>query len=218
MEYSFKIILLGDYSCGKSSILKQYTDGVFENIYTSTIGVDFGKKEIYDDEHNIYKLLIWDTAGLDKFQVIIQSYFRNIAAGVLIFDLSNTNTFKSINKWKELLFKNVSDDRIDDFPLILVGNKCDLEKSREVELCEINKLIDELNCIYIECSAKNNINIEKIFDELLKQLLSKLKQKLITADNDTTFKYGIKIQSLKKKHSFTICKRKQNEKKCCIIQ
>ena len=217
MEYSFKIILLGDYGTGKSSLLKQYTEGVFENIYTSTIGVDFGKKEISKD-NNIYKLLIWDTAGLDKFKVIIQSYFRNLAAAVLIFDITNHKSFQSVLKWKDLLLTNLSPERMEHFPLILVGNKSDLEKCREVDLSEINSLIDNLNCNYIECSAKNNLNVEKIFDELLKQLLHKLNQNLINVNDDKTFKYGIKIQPLKKSFSYSLSQKKINDKKCCIIQ
>lgn len=263
MEYTFKLILLGDYSSGKTSILNRFSDNSFDNDYRSTIGVDFVRKEILhdkisgdfklvpktketylnkdfnslknellgknkysykqykdlikknNDETNIkYKLCIWDTSGQDKFSFIIKAYYRNISAAILVFDLTNTKSFESIESWhKDLMDKMENTASV--LPIILVGNKCDLHKSRVITAEQCMNLANKLNCTYIETSAKENINIEKVFTIAVKELVTSINNEMLIPNNNN----GITISNTRTEEivNFEVNANKNKKYKCCYI-
>ena len=225
MEYKLKIIILGDYSSGKTSIVKRIKDESFYDAYTSTIGVDYIKKsfehrELFNDimtfedgtasyeiskqdrlnnfkpsdlrfkkYHNLldkthkndtnYSLAIWDTSGQEKFTTITSAYFRRVSGCVLVFDITNFKSFKSVESWHANLLNQISETERAYFPLVLVGNKSDLKNSRSVSMEEANKLAAKLGCSYVECSAKDNSQINEIFAELIKNITFKINHELI---------------------------------------
>jgi Ras-related protein Rab-8A len=225
MEYKFKIIILGNFSSGKTSIVKRIKDESFYDTYTSTIGVDFIRKrydhiDLFDDvmtledgcaayeiskedtlihftpqdsrfkkyhkaiksskkEDNQYLLSIWDTSGQEKFSTITTAYFRKVSACVLVFDITNYSSFSAVQAWHRDLLEKLDQSERSYFPLILVGNKCDLEKSRAVTKLQAQELANKLDCTYIECSAKENINITQIFSELIRDIHFKINHELI---------------------------------------
>ena len=134
----------------------------------NSIGVDFKLKNIEIDGKKI-KLQIWDTAGEERFRTITTSYYKGAHAILIVFDITEKDSFEHVKNW-------VAD--IDKFAKqgvlrILVGNKCDLEKQRNVSKEEANELAEKLGIKYIETSAKDTINIETLFVDTAKYLLSK---------------------------------------------
>ena len=134
----------------------------------NSIGVDFKLKNIEIDGKKI-KLQIWDTAGEERFRTITTSYYKGAHTILIVFDITEKDSFDHVKNW-------VAD--IDKFAKqgvlrILVGNKCDLEKQRNVSKEEANELAEKLGIKYIETSAKDTINIETLFVDTAKYLLSK---------------------------------------------
>lgn len=225
MEYKFKIIVLGNFSSGKTSIVKRLKDESFYDTYSSTLGVDFLKKkyehlELFNDTmtfedgnaayeisredrlsnfkskdsrfkkyHNIldktrreditYSLAIWDTSGQEKFTTITTAYFRRVTGCVLVFDITNFSSFKSIQTWHSDLLNQITESERANFPFVLVGNKADLAKNRAVPAEDAIKLAEKLGCSYIESSAKDNTKINEIFAEIVRNITFKINHELI---------------------------------------
>ena len=157
-DYLFKIILIGDSSVGKSSIVERYVNNEITDSYISTIGVDFRVKTILLDGKYI-KLQIWDTAGQEKFRAITKSYYRCANAVIIVFDLTERDSYNNIDNW----IKQVKTHAPDTVVTFLVGNKTDLINNRVVSYDEAQKKADDNNIIYRECSAKTAKNIESLF-------------------------------------------------------
>ena len=172
MNYSMddrkvKIILLGEYSSGKTSLIVRKNDNIFSNSYMSTIGVDFFSfKTIKDDKPILVH--VWDTAGEEKFRFIIKSYFNGAQGALLVFDLTNRNTFEKLDYWLEQL-----DSCTTDFKgkIVVVGAKSDLKSRREVSYEEAEEYFKINQFTYLECSSKENINIDETFDVLLNEII-----------------------------------------------
>ena len=163
----FKLLLIGDSGTGKSSILNRYVDDSYSENYISTIGVDFKIKTVeYGDK--VIKLQIWDTAGQERFRSITSTYYRNANGVLIVCDLSNPETFDSVPIWLE----DVSEVN-GAFQTILVGNKCDLQQT--ISQNDINALSTQYNLDYVACSAKKDINIEKVFNILIEKVMKDIR-------------------------------------------
>ncbi len=163
-EIVYKILLLGDSSVGKSSLMMRFADNYYEENNVSTIGIVSKKKDIIINNQKII-LNIFDTSGQERYHSISKNYIRNSDGIIFVFDLTNGTTFDNIKRW----LMNC-EDLIQDFQKIVVGNKLDLE-NREVDKERIEKFCGENNLKYFETSARNNINVGRIFKELAKLIL-----------------------------------------------
>ena len=121
-SYLFKYIIIGDPTVGKSCLLLQFLEGKFKLDSETTIGVEFGSKIIDLDDKKI-KLQIWDTAGQEVFKSITRSYYRGSIAAILVYDITNRQSFNNLNKWMEET-KTYSNEKL---TILLIGNKSDLE-------------------------------------------------------------------------------------------
>jgi|TARA_B110000971_G_C19885066_1_gene442580 small GTP-binding protein len=151
MKYTFKIIIVGNTGVGKSSLLLKYTRNTFSKHHETTIGVDFATKMIdipINGEIVPVKLQLWDTAGQEKFRTITNSYYRNCCAAIIVFDLTNRDSFTSVHYWID----NVINGAGENTTIILIGNKCDLD-NREVSESDILALINQYDIKYFETSA-----------------------------------------------------------------
>ena len=206
-KIKIKLIILGDEFSGKSSILNRYKNNQFILNNSSTIGVDFINSKIIHN-NNEYTLHIWDTSGQEKFNSIIISYYRNITAAVIVFDLSNIDSFNNIKKW----FDNIEYYCNKDVTIKLIGNKCDLPK--KVNIQDINLLCRDYNIDYFEVSAKDNINIESIFNNIVEDI----DNKLINCDIVPSSKNGMTVVDNFKLEDDDIKNINNNkEPKCCVI-
>ncbi len=171
IEYSFKILLLGDTSVGKTCFLKRYTDNTFQDAYLSTIGFDFKYKLVTLEDGKIVKVQLWDTAGEERFRTIAKSYYKGAHGIVLIYDVTNRKTYENIRKW----MNQIKDDSSSNISIILVANKIDCENEfRQVTKEEGEVLAKNNNLPIFEASAKDNINVEESFKYLIEEINKKI--------------------------------------------
>lgn len=210
-NFLFKVSLIGDSGTGKTSILTRFIDNLFKDDTATTIGVDFKIVSFDLGESTYAKMQIWDTCGSERFRSLTANFLKTCSAFVLVFDLTRLSTFTSIDNW----IKTINENTKPKF-LILIGNKSDMVEERQVNKEEILKYCEKNNLNYIEISAKNNENVEKIFKEVAYQLYSEIKSKKINEDQSAMkeFEIGgyknIKIANGKKEN-------KEPTKKCCNI-
>lgn len=151
-----KVVFIGNSAVGKTSIINQYMYDSTSAEHQPTVGIDFFAKTLNVDGKSV-RMQIWDTAGQEKFNSLIPNYIRDSTVAVMVFDLSNRDSFDQLEKWHKM----VSD--IANPKLIIVGNKCDLEK-HEVSKEEAEKYAQEKNSQYIETSATAPTNINELFN------------------------------------------------------
>ena len=162
------IIMIGDTSVGKSTLMRKFISGQFSDSLAPTLGIELYKKEItINDKQYLYR--IWDTCGQERFRSLSKNYFHNSDGIMLLFDLNSKNSFDNLDKW----FNSIKESGCEEIPLILVGTKCDLKNMISEEL--INNFINENQSIqkYYKSSAKDNIGIEEPFIELGKLIIKK---------------------------------------------
>ncbi|XP_068179219.1 ras-related protein Rab-42b isoform X2 [Antennarius striatus] len=164
-RYQFRFIMLGDSTVGKSSLLKRYTEDLFTQSVNQTVGVDFYVHFLEVEPGVRVKLQFWDTAGQERFRSVTRSYYRNSVGGLLVFDISNRESFDHINEWYDEIYDRVQPQRLQ---FMLVGQKCDLdaEGERVVSQEDAEKLAEQLGVPYVEVSAKTGENVKDIFEQL----------------------------------------------------
>ena len=150
-----KIIFVGDARVGKTSIINRIADNPFSETYEMTIGVDFMSKNLRYKGQNII-LLMWDTAGQEKYKGLIPTYVRNSSIVFVVYDISSKTSFKNVPSWV-IFIKSIENTTI-----ILCGNKTDLT-TREVEKNEGEQFAQKEGCHFFEVSAKTNDNIKLMF-------------------------------------------------------
>ena len=166
-EPHFKVLVLGDPSVGKSCFLIRYTDDTFQDVYLSTIGMDCKYKDVVLEEDKSIRLQIWDTAGQDRFRSITKNLYKGASGIMLIYDITNRKSFDNVKTWVNSIREEVSNKVV----IVLVGNKVDLEKKRQVETEKGEKIADEFDMPFFECSALTGENINKAFETLAKKLV-----------------------------------------------
>ena len=164
IKLSLKILLIGDSQVGKTSLLLKYTEHVFPEEHIATIGVEYKDKFIIKDNYNI-RLQIWDTAGQERFHSITKNIYRNANGVAFIYDITNKESFNNIKNWIQDL-QNVGND----IKGVILGNKIDLEKDRNVKKEEIEELSKKYEMPFLEASAKENINVNEGFDLMINEL------------------------------------------------
>lgn len=162
-HHKFKLIVVGDPGVGKTSIVTKYAKSGFKKSFQLTVGVDITTKTvevtINGDLRRII-LSIWVTAGQERFSFSRLSFYKGAAGGLVVFDLSNRQSFENTPRWMEEVRKKRT-----SIPLILVGNKLDLQ-DRKTSYEEALNFASELNMEYFESSAKANQNIFEIFQRV----------------------------------------------------
>lgn len=187
VDYNVKYALVGDSNVGKSSILHQLTKGVFPYMIESTIGVEYGSVIIKHKNKNV-KIYVWDTAGQERFHAVCKSYYRGVAALLLIFDVNERRSFNHLDFWIKAIKKENSTAVI-----TLIGNKIDLETKRVVSTEEGQAFADKHNIKYYEISAKSEKNVRTVFTETFTECLS-------TPDIYVKkYVYPVKVKNKKKK-------------------
>ncbi|PPR06580.1 hypothetical protein CVT24_001761 [Panaeolus cyanescens] len=160
-----KIAVLGSRSVGKSSLILQFTDGNFVENYYPTIESVFTKSITHNGTE--FSCDIIDTAGQDEYSILSSKHAIGIHGYVLVYSTTSRNSFKMI----QIVY-----DKIIDFcgrqkiPCVIVGSKMDLQASRQVQAAEGQKLAEDNHCAWIETSAKEDINVSKVFELCLAEI------------------------------------------------
>ncbi|KAI3388186.1 hypothetical protein SNEBB_006232 [Seison nebaliae] len=154
----FKLVFLGEQSVGKTSIITRFMYDSFDTTYQATIGIDFLSKTLYVDDRSI-RLQLWDTAGQERFRSLIPSYIRDSMVAVVVYDVTSDESFQQTRKWID----DVRTERGTEVIIVLVGNKTDLNESRQVNFDDGQSKAQELNVMFLETSAKSGYNVQKLF-------------------------------------------------------
>ncbi|CAI2375192.1 unnamed protein product [Moneuplotes crassus] len=161
-----KLILIGDYSVGKSSILHRYCEDAFWPKHMPTIGVDFRTKFVRDGNNTI-KMQLWDTAGQEKYRTVTSNLYKNTSVVLLVYDCTDLNSFDNVANWIKQIEMNVSEKTI----IILIANKIDLE-NRLVSTEDGEAMAEAYRANYFETSAKTGQNIDKVFDYCVENIMN----------------------------------------------
>ena len=166
-----KLILLGDISVGKTSILGRYINSSFSEDYQCTLQVEMKTKIIEVDLDTRVKMNIWDTVGQEKYRNLTTQYYRNCQGAIIVFDLTRKDSFDGVQKWIEQLEVYNSNCQI-----LILGNKSDLIEERAVNKDDIENLINN-EYLYYDVSAKNGSNVSLAFDKIRNLIIEDIKRK-----------------------------------------
>jgi len=187
VDYTFKILTIGESGVGKTCILLRYTDNKFSKHHLTTIGIDFKTKQVNYFDKKI-KLYIWDTAGQERFRNIAQQYYNGADGIFLVYDVTERKSFEKITEWMKTILSYNTKEKIG---LILLANKVDSE-IREVNTEEGGNLAKEFGIKYFETSALNNYNLDEAFSCMVDEIATKKKIEVktdkdrITLNRETT--------------------------------
>ena len=195
-DYLFKYLVIGNSGIGKSCLLIRFTDDTFSDSYVTTIGVDFKIKTL-DIDGKSCKLQIWDTAGQERFRNIISSYYRGAQGIMLVYDITDLESFQNLNSWLIEIEKNASKNVYK----ILVGNKCDMENERKVTVEQGKDFAAQYGMKFFETSAKNSTNVNEAFITMTQEIMKNANKKTTPSKKDnvvvSTSPTGTSIKSNK---------------------
>ena len=168
-KYIYKIIVVGDGGVGKTSLIKKFTEGSFEQEYIKTIGAQFSK---YESERNgdKIKLLFWDIAGQEDFQFLLPSFYQNAKAAIIVYSLEENelgrNSFVHIKNWHENIVNYCG-----KIPLLVFANKVDLVNEGNLDTSELQKVVDVNNFLsYYLTSAKTGQGVIEAFNAIINRI------------------------------------------------
>lgn len=153
-----KVVVGGEGTVGKTSLIRRYCQGKFEASRVATIGVDFQTHVVKLPDRTV-KLSIWDMAGQDRFQVIRGGFYRGSRASALVYDVTQVETFKQLDKWRNEILEVVPDE-----PFVVVGNKIDLQRVQSTD--EAQAFAASIGAAYLETSALSGEGVPALFETL----------------------------------------------------
>ncbi len=198
-EFQIKLVIIGDSGVGKTNFIFKFTENRFSTIHVTTVGFDYKSRiiKLPKSKKNV-KLQIWDTAGQERYMALNKSLFQKVQGIVLMYDLTDRDSFEHVTNWLNLIKQNVTNK-----PIIIVANKLDLaEEKRIVAEEEGQKIADDNHILFFEGSGYSGENVEKIFTVIAEKIYKDLM--------DDKNEYLNNSIDLKKRH-----KNKKDKKKCC---
>ncbi|XP_077477001.1 ras-related protein Rab-27A isoform X1 [Stigmatopora argus] len=181
-DYLIKFLALGDSGVGKTSFLYQYTDGQFNSKFITTVGIDFRERRVtYNStgpdgssgRRQKIHMQLWDTAGQERFRSLTTAFFRDAMGFILLFDLTNEQSFLNVRNWMSQLQVHAYCENPD---VILCGNKCDLVDQRAVSEEEARDQAEKYGIPYFETSAANGQNVNQAVDVLLDLIMKRMER------------------------------------------
>ena len=166
-DLSFKLIVIGDAGVGKSCITTRAVKNIFEESYNATVGFEFFVFNVKIND-KVIKLQIWDTCGQELYRSLITNFYRNSSLAIMVYAINSTESFENVEMWlRELRTHSNPDAKV-----FLIGNKIDLESERQVSK-EMGEQFSKDNNfdLFMEASAKNGFNTQKVFIKAAKALL-----------------------------------------------
>ena len=205
-KIEIKIILLGDVSVGKTSIISRYVNNSFTEDYRCSIQAEKKTKLIDVDLNTSVRMNIWDTVGQEKYRNLTRQYYHDCHGAIIVFDITKKDSFDVIQKWIDELRSNGPKNIV----IIIVGNKSDLTHEREVPFEDIKNKIGN-KYPYYEVSAKNGNNIVLAFDKLRTQILKDLNN---NNNDDNDIRYNVNPRDTKELDNLGKSVKDESSK-CC---
>ena len=200
-EERINIMTLGNSEVGKTCYILKYTENFFQELYLTTVGIDFKvKTETINDKQ--YKLFFYDTTGQEKYKSIALNIIRNAQGIILMYDITNKKSFESIPDW----IKSIRDSKGENFPMILLGNKLDKEDIRIISEKEGKELADKYGIKFFETSNKTGVNVQESGIALVNEILKNKQNEMIS---------NISKNSISSKLSSPKASLKNDERRCC---
>ncbi len=170
-EVMIKLVIIGDSSVGKTNFIFQFTEGRFSTFHVATVGFDYKTRIIkLPSSKKKVKLQIWDTAGQERYMALNKNLFQKVQGIILMYDLTNRDSFENLNSWLNLVTQNVSNKII-----MLVGNKLDLaDEKRIVTETEGRMLAQDNKILFSEASGSSGENVDKVFIEISEKIYSSI--------------------------------------------
>ncbi len=204
-DFVGKLVVIGESSVGKTNILSRYCKNEFNKEIKMTIGVEFFTKIVSIQGKSI-KFQIWDTAGQERYKSITNSFFTSTTAAIVVFDLTNNQSFEKVDFWINEVKQHTKDDLI----IMLIGNKSDLE-NRSVSPKDIQKKAELYKIEYVETSALLNENINEAFERIITRIYDKLPQLNSEMEKEYIMKESIVLRKSNKLDKI----EEENKKECC---
>ena len=201
-EIKYKLIVIGDENVGKTSIINRFKSNQFTGDYQPTVGLDFQNLPLLIDNQNV-NLLLYDTAGQEKFRSLIPMYTRDANIVLLVYDITCKDSFMHVSDW----LKDLTNLKKEEVIFALVGNKIDIMEKREVTLEEGQKFAEDQGFIFQEVSAKSGDGFSDLF---YKSLFERIRVKFRPGGQQPTtevkdIKFNIEQEA----------KKSENKRKCC---
>jgi len=173
-KFRFKIIVIGDGTVGKTSLIKKFTKGTFKKEYIKTLGAQFSKFEAEISGDPI-KLVFWDIAGQDDFSFLHPSFYRESRAAIIVYSLEENNvgkrSFEHITDWYENIKKYC-----EDIPIVVFANKVDLVEENNLIKTSIQEVVKKRDFLgYYLTSAKTGQGVHEAFNVIINELYTKCK-------------------------------------------
>lgn len=206
--FTFKLILLGDVSVGKTSILNRYINNTFSDNCQCSVGVEFKVTSLILDNTTEASLKIWDTSGQEKYRALTRNYYKGSQGVILVYDVSSRATFKNLQNW----INDLEEFGSPESQIIIVANKDDVsEKQRQVSKAEGEAFAEKQKLQFIEVSAKEGRNILILFEKLTKKLVEQFKEK----ENMKKTKGAILSRNQHAIDTAEFAKKNQEKINCC---
>jgi len=184
-QHLYKVLVIGDYAVGKTSIIKRYCEGYFTPNYKLTIGVDFAVKSVEWDKDTFVNLQLWDVAGHERFGTMTRVYYKYAIAAIIVFDLSRPATFEAVTKWRDDVNSKVVLANDMPIPVLLLANKCDIA-GVHVDKEALDKFVKDNGFIgWFASSAQSNTNIDEAMKFLIGKVLEVAATNVPQAEEDT---------------------------------
>ena len=165
LSQNYKVIVVGESSTGKTTIIQRLVQGTFREEAQSTVGVEF-KSFVCTVDGKQRKLQIWDTAGQERFRSVAKSYFRNAVGAFLVFDVCSRASFEALDGW----LNDIQSLSHPNSVIVLIGNKIDLTESRCISQNEATHYAERNGLIYIETSARSGVGIQEAFVRITREI------------------------------------------------
>ena len=187
-EFIIKILIIGDSTVGKTNFVYKFSEDKFSENYFASTGIELKTTSIQIDGKSI-KIQLWDTAGQEKYRAMTKNLYLKSQGIIILFDITNETSFINLKNWMSQIKESCGED----IPILLVGNKIDLEDNRVINKERAMEYANNENIEYIEVSSKTGENINKALTSLLQKILKR-------ADSNSNFSFTLDAGTVKKKN------------------
>ena len=192
-EFIIKILIIGDSTVGKTNFVYKFSEDKFSENYFASTGIELKTTSIQIDGKSI-KIQLWDTVGQEKYRTMIKNLYLKSQGIIILFDITNETSFINLKNWMSQIKESCGED----IPILLVGNKIDLEDNRVINKERAMEYANNENIEYIEVSSKTGENINKALTSLLQKILKR-------ADSNSNFSFTLDAGTVKKKTKHNCC-------------